>query len=84
MGKRIPTKTHKGQPYTYQKGRETIPLLDRTWIELAPEQQHSVMHGDGCGHPSNRPKSEIEAATWIYSVRTDTGAIFGFDAGFTL
>jgi len=47
------------------------------WNNLTPEQKNEIMNGDGCGHPSNRPKSEIEATKrlWIISI---TGKVLGW------
>lgn len=79
-----PRKAHKGQPYETRRMGKAIPLIDRAWSELTPAQRESILHGDGCGHPSNRPKSVAEARRWIYTVRTDKGTIHGFNPGWAL
>lgn len=41
------------------------------WNKLTPAQREQVMRGDACGHPTNRPKSEQEAADRLWFVRDD-------------
>jgi len=79
-----PVKSHNGQPYSTRIMGKTIPLIDLKWSELTKGEQHAVMHGDACGHPSNRPKSISEARKWIYTVRTDTDKIHGYNPGWSL
>jgi hypothetical protein len=76
-----PAKSHNGEAYSTRRMGKVIPLIDRTWNELTKAQQSSVLFGDGCGHPSNRPKSSAQARKWIYTVRTDTGTIYGHNPG---
>lgn len=83
QSKNRPVKSHKGEVYTYRKMRQDIPMQDKFWEELTEFQQESILHGDGCGHPSNRPKSIAEASRWVFTVRLDTGEIHGFNPGWS-
>ena len=65
-----------------RKTGETLRWDGVTWDELTPAQQEEVLHGEACGHPSNRPKDEAEARRWRYTLTPDKGVIRGIEIGF--
>ena len=37
--------------------------------DLTPEQRESILFGDACGHPTNRPKSIPDARKRLYRIQ---------------
>jgi hypothetical protein len=64
-----------------RKTGETLYWNNVTWQELTPAQQHDVMYGGACGHPSNRPRDEAQARRWLYTLTPDKSKIQGIIVG---